>query len=349
MQQLERESEQLDESFQAYLRRQKNLKQQMNSDVTQIWKNYNFSKAALEQFETINPKLIHTTNIDFTLDDKVTDDDDLLKDLHEIRQLRSPQLVKQAFSQQKVLNWKNQISNYDLSPPKTVLLNVNDSSKENGYENDIKTNPIGNIHEEMQNITSPKRVRPAMSDLFSTSTPLKDSAASNRMAIDTKTSHPIGVFRDEDRKSEHSNKKATSNIEEPKISDSPNVAESTLKEIVHQSPSTEINQKSMSKNMIHQEKNPQVQKHFSNGVPTINQRGVNMKESLDEIPMEKSTLNEPIASTSKLQLPHPKINGFFDKSSPMFTKLSSIESGDDTSDQISIGPAHILNSDDFWI
>lgn len=102
MQQLERESEQLDESFQAYLQRQQISKSQLKRDVSKIWKNYNLEKAALIQYNPSTdqtnlfrnqPKLIETQNIDTVLNNSIKDDVDvreLLKDLKDVRQLESP-------------------------------------------------------------------------------------------------------------------------------------------------------------------------------------------------------------------------------------------------------------------
>lgn len=107
LQQLERESEELDQSFQAYLRRQQISKRQMNDDASKIWENYTLSKAALAQFDKIEdkhniatayqPKLTDAMKIDYVLNSTFLDDVDIeevLKDLNEIKGLKSPRYNK---------------------------------------------------------------------------------------------------------------------------------------------------------------------------------------------------------------------------------------------------------------
>ncbi|XP_031627765.1 uncharacterized protein LOC116343696 [Contarinia nasturtii] len=72
LQQLERESEDLDQSFQAYLRRQQISKKQMNDDATKIWENYNLSKAAIAKYNKIEDKLANTTIYHSKLVDAMT-------------------------------------------------------------------------------------------------------------------------------------------------------------------------------------------------------------------------------------------------------------------------------------
>lgn len=96
------------------------MKRQMKEDVTNIWDSYNLSKAALEQYDCASgqanlthnqPKLISTTNIDgapnFELNDNENDDDSILCELQEIRQVRSPQFDKnEIFSREAVFGSK---------------------------------------------------------------------------------------------------------------------------------------------------------------------------------------------------------------------------------------------------
>lgn len=107
MQQLERESEDLDQSFQAYLRRQQVLKQQMNDDASRIWENYSLSKAALAQIDPSDNRntniklrptnLIENMKIDQIWNSTFNDDvnvQDVLKDLNEIKRLKTPPFKK---------------------------------------------------------------------------------------------------------------------------------------------------------------------------------------------------------------------------------------------------------------
>lgn len=54
MRQLENESEQLDLSFQKYLRKQDEEKRKLNNSVNKIWENYNFKKQILNQTPNIS-------------------------------------------------------------------------------------------------------------------------------------------------------------------------------------------------------------------------------------------------------------------------------------------------------
>lgn len=131
LQQLERESEELDQSFQAYLRRQQLIKQQMNDDASKIWQNYSLSKAALAQYDKIDDKdvvyhsnLVVKENMDKVVNSTFQDDVDIegvLKDLNEIKRLKSPTFDKNgAFANVKILPSKlhgNKINTHFESGP----------------------------------------------------------------------------------------------------------------------------------------------------------------------------------------------------------------------------------------
>lgn len=121
MHQLERESEELDQSFQAYLRRQQISKQQMSENASKIWENYSLSKAALTKFDRIgakpsaasifHPNLSVTLKQDQVFNSTFYDDVDIaevLKDLNEIKRLKSPKFNKnEAFPKETLLPLKS--------------------------------------------------------------------------------------------------------------------------------------------------------------------------------------------------------------------------------------------------
>lgn len=126
---MERESEQLDQSFQAYLRRQHISKQQMNDDASKIWENYTLSKAALAQFDKIEgkhniatalqPKLTDTMKVDYVLNSTFYDDvniQEVIKDLNEIKLLKSPRFNKnEAFpTRNGIFTFKSQKNEFKL-------------------------------------------------------------------------------------------------------------------------------------------------------------------------------------------------------------------------------------------
>lgn len=122
LQQLERESEDLDQSFQAYLRRQQISKQQMNVDASKIWKNYSTRKAALAQLDKTDDNLLtvgtsQPFKIDQVFNSTFYDDVDIadvLKDLNEIRRLKSPQFNKnEAFPKDSLLAQKSYTKSFE--------------------------------------------------------------------------------------------------------------------------------------------------------------------------------------------------------------------------------------------
>lgn len=144
LQQLERESEALDQSFQAYLRRQQMSKQQMNDDASKIWENYTLSKAALARFDRIEdkhnittalqPKLTDTMKVDYVLNSTFYDDVDIqevLKDLNEIKLLKSPR-----FDKNEAFPSKNGI--FTFKAEKNELKSQKNGRKENQLERQTK-------------------------------------------------------------------------------------------------------------------------------------------------------------------------------------------------------------------
>lgn len=103
LQQLERESEHLDDTFKSYMRRQHTFKQQSSIDISTIWQSYNSSKEALAQlnftdanqpvgppqpkFVDFNNALSSTRNTDF-------DSEDILRCVEKITRSKSPSFDK---------------------------------------------------------------------------------------------------------------------------------------------------------------------------------------------------------------------------------------------------------------
>lgn len=146
---MEHESEELDQSFQAYLRRQKILKQQMNNDASKIWENYTLSKAALDQIDknedkhtiaNVNqPKLFEPMKVDHVINSIFYDDVDIeevLKDLEEIKRLKSPRFNKtEALPKNSLLSFKSQINEFRPIPKRTK----NRFEKQKKVENRLKS------------------------------------------------------------------------------------------------------------------------------------------------------------------------------------------------------------------
>lgn len=124
---MERESEELDQSFQAYLRRQNILKQQMNDDASKIWENYSESKAALAKFDKIDnkhaasngyhPNLVDVMPVEQVYNSTFQDDVDVqevLKDLNDIKRLSSPRFNKNvAFPQDNLIAFKSHVNKFE--------------------------------------------------------------------------------------------------------------------------------------------------------------------------------------------------------------------------------------------
>lgn len=165
LQQLERESEELDQSFQAYLRRQQILKQQMSDDASKIWENYTLSKAALAQFDKIEDKhniaaavyqskLADSVKVDHVLNSTFYDDVDIeevLKDLREIKRLKSPRFNKnEAFPKNSLLTFKshkNEFKSFNNRDEKEIPEKVDNRMKLIGKPSIILEKPIKPILE----------------------------------------------------------------------------------------------------------------------------------------------------------------------------------------------------------
>lgn len=166
LQQLEKESEQLDVSFQSYLHRQHILKHQMNADASKIWENYNLSKASLAQYnssnENINFMLSQShkkmINVGAIMNSTMIDDVDIanvLKDLEEIKRVQSPQFDKnKLFAQENRIkpSKQNEINNPVNYNPFELIKNKQNSVAENIYK---KSNSISHLNSVDSNFVIP--------------------------------------------------------------------------------------------------------------------------------------------------------------------------------------------------
>lgn len=347
LQQLERESEQLDESFQAYLRRQQMRKEQMNTNVTQIWESYNLSKAALEQFDSIVgqtnlmsncSKFINTTNIDYALNDELNDTDELLLDLQELRELKSPEFDKnEVFSTEKVFAKKPRSNEFDFtsfvdkSPPKQL-----DKVK----KPDIFQNEFHNFPDSTMQFN-------AVTDLPLASTPMKHDRKPILEIPPRKTANGIDDYLNKNvgHVNEVSFKRAvasdTMEVSGDQMKFESDSHKKTQEAKLNEMKPKEVKPKEPTKKPEEAQEKNQTINGFSK------QNGFAITEKIIEAVVPKTIPIEPVASTSKLSTEN--LNENVEKSTPIFTRLSSIESGDDTSDRISIGPAQISKEDDFWI
>lgn len=344
MQELERESEQLDESFQLYLRRQKMMKRQMNDDVTHIWDSYNLSKAALEQYDSVSgqanlmhnqSKFINTTNIDralnFELNENENDDDSILHEFHEIRQIKSPQFDKKPIESKKPME-------------------AHDTCRA------VNTNLYTQAREQLQkefNELSELALKATTSTSISKKwNPMKEKeieAWKSRVNENNKISNCRDLqetidnfYRKRDEKSsENQIKKQCEVFEDKKIPFKAGMNTEPEKIEQEHSPIKSQNKISISES---KSLNPEIG-------PEESTHALNEPESSDNDSANNGK-EEHIEPTIIIASKIAKLNLNESSTNPktsIFTKLSSLESGEDSSLQISIGPTQPSKSDDFWI
>lgn len=118
----------------------------MNEDASKIWENYTLSKAALAQFDKIDDKhnittiyqskLVDSMKVDHVLNSTFYDDVDIqevLKDLREIKRLKSPRFDKnEAFSRSNLFTFKphkNEFKSFNEQSEKGMLKKVENRMK----------------------------------------------------------------------------------------------------------------------------------------------------------------------------------------------------------------------------
>lgn len=359
LQELERESEQLDESFQSYLRRQKMMKRQMNDDVTHIWDSYNLSKAALEQYDCVSgqanlmhnqPKCINTTNIDRALSSGLNDNDDdsILREFQEIRQVKSPQFEKgEIFPRETVFGNKKPVKAHDTNvytmarerlqkefdELSALALKTTTPTSISKKWNPMKEKEIEvwkcKVNE--NNMISSGRDLQQTIDEFYRKRDEKFSENESEKHCKVRGDKTIPLNAGDDIQSNTDTRSEQEN--------SPTKRQDNILAAKSNQLNPEIEAKgSTNALMVQDEQGPTDFKKANESKSSDND-----SENIGKVEHIEST----VIITSRIA----KLNLNESSTEPkeVFTKLSSIESGENSSLQISIGPAQPSKSDDFWI
>lgn len=358
MQELERQSEQLDESFQSYLRRQKIRKRQINDDVTHIWDSYNLSKAALEQYECVSgqanlmhnqPKLMNTTKIDRALNLELNenDDDSILREFQEIKQIKSPQFDKnEIFPKQTVFGGKKSMKvDGTCSAINSILYRKAQEKLQKEFD-------------ELSGLTPT-----SMSKKWNPTKKAEIEVWKSKVNEDNKISNGRDLQETIDsfyrkRNEESSENKIDKHCEVLEDNTIPfNAASYTQSEIYAQIEQEDLLTKCQSKILTAHPKNLSLKIEPKKSTNTLN---VEQKQSDSKIANDSKSSDDDSTNIRKEEYIEPTViitskianinlNGSSTNRTDVFEKLSSNESGEDSSLQISIGPKQPSKSDDFWI
>lgn len=328
------------------------MKRQMNDDVTHIWDSYNLSKAALEQYDCVSgqanlmqnqPKCTNTTNIDRALNfpRNENDDDSILREFQEIRQIKSPQFEKsEIFAKETVFGNKKPVKAHDTNVYTMARERLQKEFDELSALAHKTTSPTS--ISKKWNPTKEKEIE-AWKSKVNENTMISNSRDLEQTIDD--------FYRKKDEKLiENKIKKHCEVREDKKI---PLNAENNRSEQENSPIKWQSNILTAKSNQL----NPKIEGKGSTNALDV--QGEKEKSDLKIANESKSSDNdseniekvEHIEPTVIITSKIAKLNldGNSNKPKEVFTKLSSIESGEDSSLQISIGPAQPSKSGDFWI
>lgn len=368
-QQLERESEELDQSFQVYLRRQQILKHQMNDDASKIWENYTMSKAALAQFDKIDDKhnaaahhqpIADSIKVDYVLNSTFYDDvdiDEVLRDLKEIKRMDSPRFdINEAFPKNRLFkSQKNGFKSFNgkrddhyIEKPKKVEVKLMSSEK-------LAQKQVVALEKPIKSVVEPQPIQIVVAEIApEPKTPQKEKETEPKAnAADAVNLHGTKLQMNGSTES-----KIVSNVVEPIVEKLiENGEDSTKMSDLKQTSSAVMNGHASghknSNDVVQTLSQQKDEKEHENdkmkfSPPQIKVNGVTPPtEKLDVI--EKAPItsngNGSIQKTSSVTT-----NGFAKKLTT-FTAIASDSDSAGISEQISIGQQRIIKSpdDDFWI
>lgn len=337
------------------------MKRQMNDDVTNIWDSYNLSKAALEQYDSVSgqannnqPKFINTTNVDralnFELNENENDDDSILRELQDIRQVTSPQFDKnEIFSGETMFGSKKPAKVHDICrAADTNFYTMAREKLQKEFDElsglALKATTPTSISKKW-NPTKEKEIEAWKSKVnennkISNHRDLEETIDDFYQKRDAKSSENkiekhLEFFEDKTVQVNAVTKTQPETDTQIEQKDSPKKSESKIStaESKSSNPEIELNKSANPLNVLFEQK----------------QHDSNESKSSDNVSVDiwKGEHIEPtVIITSKIA----KLN-LSGSTNPknVFTKLSSNESDVDSSLQISIGPTQPSKSDDFWI
>lgn len=357
LQQLERESEDLDQSFQAYLRRQQISKQQMTDDATKIWENYSLSKAAIEKYNMIEDKLGHTTayhsklamNMTPIMNSTFQDDidiEELLNDLNEIKRLKSPQFNRnEAFAKKSIFPSRDQETSNHLK------VDMNSAfEKQKIFHSQIKEIlPESLVQKQMTNETTEIEKEKENNEEQKTAEPVLSFVSTNEHSAHVKNSSQTRATISNLPKQNRILDETFGDDKQPEISFQTSSMHKSEKKIETITNGKKISHDDTTKN----EANLQKVEHK---IICENEEKIDVKASSQKINGFETPKTNGVSNLSLKNEKVPQGNGMT-KISKMNTistnKFTPIASGSDSnaeSEQISIGAQRLVKSpDDFWI
>lgn len=388
LQQLERESEDLDQSFQAYLRRQQIMKQQMTNDASKIWENYSLSKAALSKYDSIgnqNINIAQQTSMDqlkmdqffnSTFKDDI-DVHEVLKDLNEIRKLKSPPFDKnEAFSKENLLPLKTQRNSINLLTHKQPVIDYNEkffetqlkatlpeykefhfNHKEKFVENE-KEKRIEEIKEQAEKNVKEKRIE-MEKYIKQISVPISNPGPSSKSIapklITTNLNESLKSMEIKLPEEKPREKEMTGTLAAAKITNGKNIfsIENTEKKTDFIEATILNDKKNVEKGEI-----PNISEEKKVAEATFNPLKLNGFHKTSEFEPKSNQTNgiekQPESKTENSPktktLSQIKMNGFSSKLPTFVSRVSDSDSIEEGSEQISIGAQRAVKSpDDFWI
>lgn len=327
------------------------MKRQMNDDVTHIWESYNLGKAALEQYDSITgqanlmhnqPKFMNTTKMDKTSDFELNenDDDTILRDFQEIRQLKSPQFDKnEIFSKETVFA--------------SIKPKVNDTFRD--VNSDFYTMAREKLQKEFDELSVLALKAATPTSISKKWNPMKEKEIeawkskvneNNRSPNHRNLEETIDDFyRKRDEKLSENQIKRHS--EDRSLITQINAVSNIQSEMETRIEQEDSPMKSQNKILTAEPKNlnAEIDNKESAHKSALNESKSSDNDSANIRKMEH--IEPTVIITSKIGTLN--LNESLTDPKNVFTKLSSIESDEDSSLQISIGPIQPSKSDDFWI
>lgn len=366
------------------------MKQQMTDDASKIWQNYTLSKAALAQFDRIDdkhnissalqPKLTDSMKVDYVLNSTFYDDVDIqevLKDLNEIKLLKSPRFNKNEAFPKTNSFFTFKTPKNGLKPQKNEVKSINER-KENQFEKQTKVDNRMKTSEKLRekpSIITEKPIEPIVEKpVIATSvaivTELKAQNNQPKLSVDTDSQNKIPKINGSAVTiNQETISKPKESIEIEKLPNTEKITQN--EEIKVKQSEIKISKSEIEVNTGALTNGHSIDKEVEDAISNIKQQVAKEIEKENTLPV-LSKPNEIITATTSTDEPKldqiekvpttVKENGSikmtsvtsmtngFAKKLTTFTPIVSDSDSVEISEQISIGQQRLIKSpDDFWI
>lgn len=337
----------------------------MNCDASKIWENYKISKTALAQFQTTEEKpsgdsgqhlkLNDSTNADQVFSSTFYDDVDIeevLKDLNEIRQLKSPRFDKsKAFPKDKLLPLKslrNQIDPLKIRNAPLFVAHATIEHQEKPVEiaskpgnfptpESLKTRVVRTVAE-----LKTGQIRPAQNGHVKSTAEIK--LAADKIVLDALINGTKVELKENGSNSPKTPKTPDKDVTLGGFSE----AKAQKIELVNGQKTDEMQNVPKNEKLAEDKKdlvtNDKIELESLISPSKVNELNKTIEAKFHDIP------KLPVAIANGFSYaPKAITNGIATKLAPFVSRISDSESGDAESDEISIGQQRLLKSPDFWI